>query len=134
MTFVRAVVVGVVIAAAMILAVRHVPVEGQMARAEPAISEEALRAYGLRQIAVDALKAKVEPMPLPTLDPFPPDPPPVDLPERPTTTPPPKVAPPSPPPTMVAMRSRGRSIEYNVCSRFGMHKVQLDRWRWHCRR
>jgi hypothetical protein len=128
MSFVRAVLVGAVIAAAMILAVRHVPVEQQMAHAEPAISEDALRAYGLRQIAVDALKAKVEPpMVLPTLEPFQPAPPPVE------PQPSPKVEPQTaPPPTMVAMRSRSR--EYNICSRFGMHKVQIDRWRWHCRR
>lgn len=130
MAFVRAVLVGVVIAAAMLLAVRHVPVEEQMARAEPTISEQALREYGLRQAALDTLrKTRVDPMPLPTLDLFPPDPPPVDLPK-----PPPKVEPPAPPPTMVAMRAPARVREYNVCSRFGMHKVQLDRWRWHCRR
>ncbi|HEV8503654.1 MAG TPA: hypothetical protein VGR63_18935 [Casimicrobiaceae bacterium] len=130
MTTLRAVLVGAVIAAVMIVAVRHLPVEEQKARAEPAISEQALREYGLRQAAVDALKAKVEPpMVLPTLEPFQPAPPPV-------APPPPKIDPPAPPPTtMVAMRPVQRwPVERSLCSRFGMHKVQVDRWRWRCKR
>ena len=129
MTLVRAVLVGVVIAAAMLLAVRHVPVEGQAAQA--GISEDALRAYALRQAAMD--KVKIEPpMPLPSLDPFPPDPPPVDPPAPPHSKPqPPKVDPPAP--TMVAMRARPR-IEGDLCARHGFHTVHYGRWRWRCRR
>lgn len=107
----------VLVAAGLILVCR--PALAQAAT----LSEDALRAYALRQIAIEQ-KAKVEPMPLPSLDLFPPDPPP---------DPPKPKADPAPPPVMIAMRATPR-VERGFCSRFGMHKVQLDRWRWRCRR
>ena len=112
-----------IIAAGIILAARPAP--AQQASAST-LNEETLHAYAVRMLAEQ--KAKAEPMPLPALDPFPPDPQPVAPPPKPKAEPPP-----APPPVMVAMRARGR-VEYNLCSRFGMHKVQVDRWRWRCRR
>ena len=109
-----------IIAAGVILAAHPAP--AQQASAST-LSEETLHAYAMRMLAEQ--KAKAEPMPLPALDPFPPDPKPVEPPKR-------KADPPPAPPVMVAMRSR--PIERNVCSRFGMHKVYSGRWRWNCRR
>jgi hypothetical protein len=128
-TTIRAVLVGVVVAAAMVVAIRHVPVEEQ--KADAAISINALRGVGLmRAAAVVPVPMIEKPMVLPPLEPIPQ--PKIDLPARPA--PPPKIKPPAP--TMVTMRarSRGRPVEYSVCFRFGMHKVQIDRWRWRCKR
>ena len=61
------------------------------------LSEETLHAYAMRMLAEQ--KAKAEPMPLPALDPFPPDPQPVEPPKRKADPPP------APPPVMVAMRT-----------------------------
>jgi hypothetical protein len=125
MTTIRAVLVGVVVAAAMVVAIRHVPVEEQ--KADAAISIETLRGVGLMRAAAVIQPPKVEkPMVLPPLEPIPP-PPKIDLPARPAP-PPPKIAPPD------VREGKRRPLRVaDVCAAHGFRRIQHG-LSWHCSR
>jgi hypothetical protein len=126
MSALRAVLVAAVVAAAMVVAIRHVPVEQQ--KADAAINIDALRGVGLMRAADAVAPPKAErPMVLPPLEPIPPTP--VEMPARPAPKEPPKVAPPKPIRVALWRPAPAR----NFCSRFGMHKVQYGK-QWRCRR
>jgi hypothetical protein len=125
MSALRAVLVAAVVAAAMVVAIRHVPVEQQ--KADAAININTLRGVGLMR-AADAVAPPPpeKPMLLPPLEPIPQ---PVAMPARPAPKEPPKVAPPKPMRVALWRPAPPR----NFCSRFGMHKVQYGK-QWRCRR
>jgi hypothetical protein len=128
MSAIRAVLVAAVVAAAMVVAIRHVPVEQQ--KADAAISIEALRGVGLMRAADTVAPPQAEkPMLLPPLEAIPIPPPPVAMPARPA----PKIEPPKPPKPIRVALWRPAPPREHFCSRFGMHKVQYGK-QWRCRR
>ena len=125
MTTIRAVLVGVAVAAAMVVAIRHVPVEEQ--KADAAISINALRGVGLMRAAAVIPPPKEKPMVLPPLEPIPPPPPKIDLPARPAP-PPPKIAPPD------VREGKRRPLRVaDVCAAHGFRRIQHG-LSWHCSR
>ncbi len=123
---VRIALVGMLAVAAMFVAIRRASIEPE--KADAAISVAALRDVGLmRSAAMVAVPPDEKPIVLPPLERI--EPPKTDLPARPA---PPKADPPAPTKTMYT--ARPVRVAYSFCSRFGMRKVMLDKWKWRCRR